>query len=243
MMQAQILELLEELRRDLGLAHDPDHARPVGAGRDLRPRRDHVRRPDRRVGPGRRRSTRHPQHPYTQRLLGGIPDGRRPARAGAGHPRRRRPTRLRIPAGCRFAPRCHQAQRPLSPRARCSCALADTSGARTVRCACSRRWPGRRHERVTPRRCRRRRCSRRATSRCTSRCAARRRVVRALDGVDLAWRRGEVLGHRRRVGLRQVDARPRAAGARSRRPAATIQFDGAAARPTRACGRCAAASR
>ena len=54
MMQAQILELLENAAPRPRAVDDPDHARPVGAGRDLRPGRDHVRRPDRRVGAGRR---------------------------------------------------------------------------------------------------------------------------------------------------------------------------------------------
>ena len=40
-------------------------------------------------------------------------------------------------------------------------------------------------------------------------------AARALDGVSLEWRRGEMLGHRRGVGLRQVDARARAARARA----------------------------
>ena len=62
-MQAQVLELLERLREELGPGADPDLARPRGAGRDLRPDRDHVRRADRRDRAGarrvrRRRSTR-----------------------------------------------------------------------------------------------------------------------------------------------------------------------------------------
>ena len=50
---------------------------------------------------------------------------------------------------------------------------------------------------------------------------ARPQPVRALDGVDLDWRRGEVLGDRRRVRLRQVDARRARCSVWSSRPAAS----------------------
>ncbi len=51
-------------------------------------------------------------------------------------------------------------------------------------------------------------------------------VVRAVDGVSLDLRRGEVLGARRRVGQRQDDARPDAARARSRDERERSQFEG-----------------
>ena len=87
MMQAQILELLEELRRELGLAmilitHDLsvlaetcDRVAIMYAGQIAE------------TGPVRDLFAS-PQHPYTQRLLGGVPDHRRAARARARHSRR-----------------------------------------------------------------------------------------------------------------------------------------------------------
>ena len=66
---------------------DPDHPRPVGAGRDVRPGGDHVRRPDRRVGPGGA-ALRQPAASVHAAAAGRVPDDRRPARAGAGDPRR-----------------------------------------------------------------------------------------------------------------------------------------------------------
>ena len=106
MMQAQILELLEELRRELGLAmilitHDLsvlaetcDRVAIMYAGQIAE------------TGPIAT-SSRQPQHPYTQRLLGAFPTV-----GGPRSSRRRspacRPTRPRQPEGCRFAPRCHR---------------------------------------------------------------------------------------------------------------------------------------
>jgi peptide/nickel transport system ATP-binding protein len=108
MMQAQILELMEELRRELGLAmilitHDLSvlaetcdrvaimyggQIAEIGAIDDLYYR---------------------PQHPYTQRLLGAFP--------AVGGPRALAPPIVGvppdpsdIPAGCRFHPRCHMAR-------------------------------------------------------------------------------------------------------------------------------------
>ena len=106
MMQAQILELLEELRRELGLAmilitHDlsvlaetcdrvaimyAGQIAETGSVRDV---------------------FSSPQHPYTQRLLGAFPT--------IGGPRELAPAIPGVPpdaaeklTGCRFAPRCHR---------------------------------------------------------------------------------------------------------------------------------------
>jgi oligopeptide/dipeptide ABC transporter ATP-binding protein len=105
MMQAQILELLEELRRELGLAmilitHDLsvlaetcDRVAIMYAGQiaETGTVRDVFAAP---------------QHPYTQRLLGAFPT--------IGGPRELAPAIPGVPpdpseqlAGCRFAPRCH----------------------------------------------------------------------------------------------------------------------------------------
>lgn len=108
MMQAQILDLLEELRRELGLAmilitHDlsvlaetcdriaimyAGQIAELGAIRDIYAR---------------------PQHPYTQRLLGAFPmvgGPRTLAPPIPGYP----PDPAAQPPGCRFQPRCHRAR-------------------------------------------------------------------------------------------------------------------------------------
>ena len=112
-VQAQILNLLRDLQRDLGLSclfitHD------LADGRvPLRPRRRDVPRADRRGGADRDELFATPQHPYTQALLSAavVPD------PGA----QRRGTRIVLdgdlpspldpPSGCRFRTRC-----PLAPQ-------------------------------------------------------------------------------------------------------------------------------
>jgi oligopeptide/dipeptide ABC transporter ATP-binding protein len=104
MVQAQILELLERLRRELGLSlilitHDLsvlaetcDRVLVMYAGRVAE------------EGPVRRVFTA-PRHPYTRKLVGSFPDLRGDRRALAvipGQP----PDLLTPPPGCRFAPRC-----------------------------------------------------------------------------------------------------------------------------------------
>jgi peptide/nickel transport system ATP-binding protein len=106
MMQAQILELLEELRRELGLAmilitHDLsvlaetcDRVAIMYAGQIAE------------VGTVRELYAS-PQHPYTQRLLASFPaigGPRELAPAIPGVP----PDPAEQPPGCRFAPRCHR---------------------------------------------------------------------------------------------------------------------------------------
>jgi peptide/nickel transport system ATP-binding protein len=137
MMQAQILELLENLRRDLGLSmilitHDLsvlaetcDRVAIMYGGQIAE------------SGPvGDLYSN--PQHPYTQRLLGAFPvvgGPRELAPAIPGIP----PDPMHIPDGCRFSPRCHQAQH------RCHRELVEerplNGGSRTVRCLFAP-WPG-----------------------------------------------------------------------------------------------------
>jgi peptide/nickel transport system ATP-binding protein len=108
MTQAQVLELLEELRRDLGLAlllitHDLgviaetcDRVAVMYAGGIVE------------TGPT---ATVFgvPQHPYTQRLLGAFPEvgsDRVLPPAIPGTP----PDPAEPPSGCRFHPRCHLAR-------------------------------------------------------------------------------------------------------------------------------------
>jgi peptide/nickel transport system ATP-binding protein len=107
MMQAQILELLEGLRKELGLAmilitHDLsvlaetcDRVAIMYAGQiaEMGPIGDIYH---------------HPQHPYTHRLLGAFPAVGGPRELAppiAGVP----PDPAALPEGCRFAPRCHKA--------------------------------------------------------------------------------------------------------------------------------------
>ena len=104
MVQAQILELLERLRRDLGLSlilitHDLsviaetcDRVMVMYAGRVAE------------EGPVRRVFTA-PRHPYTQKLLSSFPNiraDRRTLEVDPGQP----PDLRNPPPGCRFAPRC-----------------------------------------------------------------------------------------------------------------------------------------
>ncbi len=108
MMQAQILELLESLRRDFGLSmilitHDLsvlaetcDKVAIMYGGQiaETGPIADVYREP---------------QHPYTRRLLGAFPvigGPRELAPAIPGVP----PDPAALPDGCRFAPRCHVAK-------------------------------------------------------------------------------------------------------------------------------------
>ena len=104
MVQAQILELLERLRRELGLSmmlitHDLsvlaetcDRVLVMYAGRVAE------------EGPVRR-VFKAPRHPYTRKLVGSFPNinaDRRTLEMIPGQP----PDLLTPPPGCRFAPRC-----------------------------------------------------------------------------------------------------------------------------------------
>ncbi len=106
MVQAQILQLLEQLRRELGLSlilitHDLsvvaetcDRVLVMYAGRVAE------------EGPVARVFTE-PRHPYTRKLLGAFPNirsDRRTLETIPGEP----PNLLNPPPGCRFAPRCPQ---------------------------------------------------------------------------------------------------------------------------------------
>ncbi len=224
MTQGQILQLLEELRRDLGLSillitHDLsviaetcDRVAIMYAGQI--------------VEQGTVREVLEtPKHPYSERLLAGFAHvgGSRelgdPIPGAPPHPGEHFP-------GCRFAPRCHR-EFP-------ACTVApipifvDEAG-RESRCLLSD--PRRqgvtgdalyeaRDLRITYRR-------------------GRGPLVRAVDGVDLTWRRGETLGLVGESGcgkstLAKAMRRARAAGARAR-------SSSTASRSTTTCGRCAAA--
>jgi len=106
MIQAQILDLLQNLQKELGLAivlvtHDLgvvaevcDSVVVMYGGKVAE------------YGPAEP-VYNEPQHPYTQRLLEAFPDLNRPAGELATIPGT--PPRLNaLPSGCRFAPRCHE---------------------------------------------------------------------------------------------------------------------------------------
>ena len=77
-IQAQVLNLLRELQRELRADARLHRARPVGRAPHVRPRGGHVPRQDRRDRPPRRLYA--PRHPYTGALLSAVPS---PTRAAA----------------------------------------------------------------------------------------------------------------------------------------------------------------
>ena len=127
-VQAQILSLLDDLRRERGLAiifitHDfgvvaqlCDRMAVMYAGRIVE------------EGPTNTVLS-HPLHPYTRRLIACVPElgeGRRELAAIPGLP----PVVDDLPPGCAFAPRCEKAR----DECRQGDITLDRSGARAVRC-------------------------------------------------------------------------------------------------------------
>ena len=219
-IQAQILELMTELRERLGMSimlitHDLgvvaemcDDVVVMYAGRVVE------RGPVDEVFGS-------PQHPYTEALLQSIP------LLGMTQAEKLRvirgtvPSPLDWPQGCRFEPRCDYAfEKCRGSSRRCS---RSTRRSRPAGSASTAAAPPRRRPRCRRERARTERddggeasCSTRAASGSTSRCGAgccggRSAHVQAVDGVDLQVRARRDGRARRRVGLRQVDARPDAA--------------------------------
>ena len=75
-IQAQILDLMRELRRTLRHRDDPDHARHGRGRRECRPRGGDVRRAARWRKPPVDELFERPAHPYTKGLLASIPQSR-----------------------------------------------------------------------------------------------------------------------------------------------------------------------
>ena len=237
-VQAQILELLRDLKHGRQDLHRPDHPRSRRHRRAVRPRAGHVCRPDRR---DRRRcatSSTTPQHPYTAGLLRLHAAARRDGGASRSPPSRAsRP----ICSACRRAAPsataapgvfelCHRERPPLAHlRARDGCKACHLAAASERRAAALR--PG--SEGPFP-------PSAAAGSR-----AARPASLKAVDGVSFDLRPGETLGARRRIRLRQVDARPRRAApaAQHRRPRRLAGRGPGQARSRRPCGRSGARCR
>ena len=191
-----------------------------------------------------------PRHPYTLGLLQSVP------RLDAGRRQKLQPipgaprNMLSAPAACPFAPRCRYEVE--QSRAGGAAARADRARATTSRCF--NPVPADEWQRDAARRARHdgeRRSSRSRTSRSTSRSGAGivldRHVgdVKAVDGVSLHDRARRDARPRRRVGLRQVDGRARAAaalradGGQDRRSTARTSRTSA----RRSCGRCAGGCR
>ena len=127
--QAQILQLIERLRQEFGMAvimitHDLGVVAEV-ADRVM------VMYAGRVVESGTLEQIFYdPQHPYTWGLLGSLTriDRPRPARLAqiAGQP----PSLIALPEGCRFRDRCPHALRPLHARRRRSSSGSPTAGTR-----------------------------------------------------------------------------------------------------------------
>ena len=105
-IQAQVLNLLEDLQEKFGLtylfiAHDL-----VGGRAHLRPRGGDVSRPRRRDRAGARRSTTTPLHPYTEALLSAVPIPDPTVKRKRICCRATCPARSDPPSGCRFHTRC-----------------------------------------------------------------------------------------------------------------------------------------
>ena len=199
-IQAQILNLLDELKerlQDVGRPRDP---RPRGR-RDahLADRRD-VRRSDRR---DRHRpatsSTRH-RMPYTRALLESSPKVSNPSHTRLLAIPGRPPNLLDLPRGCAFAPRCELRDRASADDERPELEPANEPG-HTFAC-----WnPLPVNEGATLRERRHARPSRVRDLTVTFTATAER--VSAVAGRELRDHRGRDPRARRRVGLRQVDHR------------------------------------
>ena len=216
-MQAQVLDLLARLRRELGLAlilisHDLavlaetcDRLAVMYAGRIVE------------SGPAAAVFAS-PQHPYTKRLLDSLPSigGRR----GVADPIPGAPPDPRDPPeGCAFRPRCPYAADAL-PGASRRCGRSARPAVRLPLRAVGELVSLVHRHRAT----------------CTSTTGTARGRARRRRVARVAPRRGA--GRRRGVGLREVDARARDARAGPPRPAARSRSKAPRCAAAPSCGRC-----
>ena len=194
-VQAQIMDLLADLRRDLEHGDDPDHPRPRRGRRRGGPDRGHVRRAASSSTPTCTRSTRRPAHPYTKGLLESIPrlDSRGTELATIkGLP----PNLMRIPSRLPLPPPLPVRAAGLRGRVPPTLDLGD---GRTSACHFAQEVRDDR-ARLSPPRSRRDRSSTSTTWSSTSRSPRaslfKKKIgaVKAVDGVSFELRRGETLG-------------------------------------------------
>ena len=128
-VQAQILNLMKDLQRELRPDLPVHLAQPGGGAPRRRPRRRDVPGPPGRAGRQGATCSPAPRHPYTRMLLDAIPDihmsgrARTPVQGEVPNP-------LNPPTGCAFHPRCPHAnercrdERPAAARRSRACAVA-----------------------------------------------------------------------------------------------------------------------
>ena len=108
-IQAQVLNLLKQLQRELGLTY-LFVAHNMGVVEHISDRVAVMYLGASPSSPTGATLFRKPEHPYTEALMSAIPVPEPGAAPPADHPEGRRAAPLNPPSGCRFHPRCHLAR-------------------------------------------------------------------------------------------------------------------------------------